>query len=312
MDLEITKSDGTSFLLSDYDIYIDDFIVGSIEIESNYGTVEGSNRRIDYGATHGVRNIRTPFHLKAHDLLDYPLLRDTLYGLVLDTESFFIRELRRPKFLTYDFVDITESALGVDGQRKWSEDSKNAYIGGKRYLVRLQNTFDIEQVENDGEGELNFETTELPYAESIGTTQDIQRNGINANDELWGFGMGLIADDESLIYTHTGTSFRIFNAGNVAVHPYEQTLKITIDNVRGSSSYLQLRNNTTGDAFRTTEAVSGSQTIVLDGPNVTSNGTQYYRKTNRQFITLAPGWNDFTITDASSARVAFDFPFYYK
>lgn len=312
MDLEITKKDGTSFLLSDYGIYIDDFNVGSIPIESNYGTPEGSNRRIDYGAAHGVRNIRVPFHLKAHDLLDYPLLRDVLFSLVLDTESFFVRELRRPKFLTYDFVDVIEGALDDEGKRKWSDDSKNVYVGGKRYLVRLQNTFDLEQIKHDGEGELTFETTELPYAQSIGTTQDIQQNGINADDELWGFGMGLIADDESLIYTHTGTSFRIYNAGNVEIHPYEQDLKITIDNVQGSTGYLQLKNETTGDTFRTTEAVSNNQAIALDGPNVTSNGLQYYRKTNHRFITLDPGWNEFTVTGASSARVAVDARLYYR
>src|SRR5699024_11665165 len=40
-----------------------------------------------------------------------------------------------------------------------------------------------------------------------------ETSGINSDDELWGFGMGLIADDDSLIYTHTGTTFKIFNPG---------------------------------------------------------------------------------------------------
>ena len=305
MDLQVNKKNGESFTFEQYDILVKDFIVSSIPLESEYSKPEGSDRKVDYGSTYGTRTIRVPFVLRAYDLMDFPLLRDVLFGLVLDKESFYIREMRRPKKLAYAFVDPSEPA-------RMDPDTNNQLIGGKRYLVRLQNTFDIDQIETDGEGELIFETTELPFAESIGTTQDIHTRGINADDALWGFGMGLIADDASLVYTHTETSFRIFNAGNVPIHPYEQELKITIDNVQGSSSYLQLRNNTTGDAFRTTEAVNSNQTIVIDGPNVTSNGLQYYRKTNHQFITLEPGWNEFTITGASSVRVAFDFKFYYK
>ena len=284
MDVEITKSDGTSFLLSDHGIFIDDFRVGSISIESNYGTVEGRAGRVDYGATHGTRTITVPFHLQAQDLLDYPLVRDTLYGLVLDTESFFVRELRRPKYLTYDFVDMQESALDEQGEPKISYDSRNVYTGGKRYLVRVSGDFDIEQTLTSGEGEITLETTELPYAESV----------------------------EMEHVESEGTIFQIFNAGNVLIHPYEMDLKITIDNVQGSTEFLQLKNETTGDVFRTTEAVTNSQTILLDGPNVTSNGLQYYRETNHQFIALKPGWNDFTVTGANSVKVSFDYRQYYK
>jgi hypothetical protein len=312
MDLEIIKSDGTTYLLSDYGVLIDDFKVGSIVIESNYEKVEGASGRIDYGATYGYRTIKVPFHILALELLDFPLLRDTLYDLVIETESFLVRELRRPKWQQYDFVDMTESAVDEFGNRKFSEDSKNVYVGGKVYLVRISNEFDVEQSLAAGDGEMIFETIELPYAKSMGSTQDIQENGILVGDELWGKGMGLIDEPESHIYTHNGTNFRIYNAGNVALHPFEQELKITISNVEGSEEYFQLRNQRTGDTFRITEAVGNSKSIVLDGPKVTSNSLQYFRKTNHQFITLLPGWNEFVITGASSAKIAFDFRFYYK
>lgn len=305
MDVQINKKNRESFTLEQHGILVKDFIVSSIPLESTYGNVEGSDRKIDYGATYGTRTIRVPFVLRAYDLMDFPLLRDVLFGLILEKDSFYIREMRRPKKLAYAFVDPSEPA-------RMDLETDNRLIGGKRYLVRLQNTFDLDQVETDGEGELVFETTELPFAESIGTTQDIHRNGIHTDSELWGFGMGLIADDDSLIYTHTGTSFKVYNAGNELIHPYEHYLKITIDNVQGSTSYFELRNKTTGDIFRINEAVSGNQTIVLDGPNVTSNSLQFYRKTNHIFISLVPGWNEFEVRGARSARIAFDFRFYYK
>lgn len=302
MDVQITKKNGESFTLEEYGILVKDFVVSSIPVVSEYGDIERSHRKIDYGATYGARTITVPFRLQAYDLMDFPLLRDTLFGLINGAESYYIREMRRPKKLNYAFVNTNEAP-------KMDPQTENRLVGGKRYLVRLQNTFDIEQIEVDGEGELVFETTELPFAESIGATQDIQQNGINAADEQWGFGMGLIDDPDSHRYTHAGTSFRLYNAGNVPVHPFEQELKITISNIQGSTSFFELKNKTNGSLFRTTEGASGM--IVIDGPNVTRNGLAYLRKTTKDFIELSPGWNEFEISGATHARVEFDFRFYY-
>ncbi|WP_077621570.1 phage tail domain-containing protein [Sediminibacillus massiliensis] len=312
MDLEITKSDGTSFLLSDHGVLIDDFRVGAISMESEYGKAEGSHGRIDYGSTYGTRSITVPFHLLAKDLLDYPLARDALFALVQDTKAYFVRELRRPKYLHYDFVDINESAVDEYGNRKYSQDSQNVYIGGKRYLVRLTNDFDIDQTLLLGEGELVFETTKLPFAESIGTSQDIEQNGLLTDGGIWGFGMGLLSDESSWKYTHQGTTFRIFNPGNVQIHPFEMMdLVITISEVQESADYLELKNETNGSTFRTKEAVNSDQVIKIDGPDIKSNELAYFRKTNKEYIELDPGWNEFTVSGATSAKVSFDFRFYY-
>lgn len=224
------------------------------------------------------KTIEAHIFLKAYDYLDYELLRDYLYGIFGFGKPFYV-------------VSKTQQ--------------------GKRHKVVLESSFMPERLSNTaGTAVIPFITSDSHYAESIGTTQLIERNGINANDEIWGFGMGLIADDESLKYTHTSNRFRIYNAG-IAIHPYEQKLKITLSEVVGSTSFLQLRNITNGSVFRVNEAVS-NQTIVLDGGNVTSNGLQYFRKTNHRFIELSPGWNEFEITGATGVKVEFDFPFYYK
>lgn len=289
MDVRITKLTGEQFLLSDYDIVARDFMVSSMQITPYYKTIEGRNGTVDMGASYGSRTITVPFFMKAKDMLDYPLLRDLLYGFITDLEPFYIEELRRVVY----------------------GEGESNLVGGKRYLVRLNNTIDPEQQFRYGFGELEFVTTDLPFAESIGTTQDIQRNGIDADSELWGFGMGLIADDESLIYTHETNEFRIYNAGNRPIHPFQQELKIKVTNAIGSLNYLQLRNKTNNTLFKINEAVRDSQVIVFDGPNVTSNGLQYLRATNKQFIELEPGWNNFELTGASRARTEFDFRFYY-
>ena len=294
MDVEITKLNGDSVRLSELGVIVQDVNVSSIPIEGIYGHIEGRAGNVDYGAELGSRIITVPFILKAVDMADYPLLRDEVFSVVISGEPFYIRELRRPKEIT--FCD---------------EINDDLFVGGKRYLVRVTDSFEFDQQFRYGFGEMVLETTDLPFAESIGTTKDIDKNGINSEAELWGYGMGLIADDDSLIYTHTKNNFMIYNAGNVPVHPFEQQLKITIDDVRGSSKEFQLRNKTNGTTFKVNEGVKSNQEIVLDGANITSNSLAYLRKTNKQYIVLEKGWNEFEVNGATSARISFDFKFYY-
>src|SRR5699024_7344709 len=136
-------------------------------------------------------------------------------------KSFYIRELRRAEYQAYNFTEVT-------GEASNNQRTDNKFVGGKRYKVRLTNAIELEQMLTVGEGEMVFETTELPFAESIGTTADIDRNGISANDELWGFGMGLIDSDE-MKYTFINDQYPwVYNAGNVQVHPFQQDFKLRL------------------------------------------------------------------------------------
>lgn len=289
-------TDNDEILLSDHDIHVKDFIVSSISLLPDYSQIEGRSGQVDHGATFGTRTIRVPFYIDNYDNHDFALLRDKLFDLVIKRKSFYIREMRRLKRKQYAFVDIDESPKQETG-------TENLYVGGKRYLVRISNEFDIEQMFSYGEGELEFETTELPFAESIGTSMDIERNGIRYNDELWSYGMGLSHNEEEWKYEHNGGSFRIYNAG-IDVHPFEQDLKITIE---GASKNYELKNTTTGDTFKYTGDTTG--TIVLNGANITMNSLQAFRDTNKQYITLARGWNQFT--QNQKRKVQIDTRFYY-
>lgn len=222
------------------------------------------------------RPIPVVLHMSDNGYLDFQLLRSELYKKLSYNKPFYLVDLRQK---------------------------------GKRFKVVLSENFSPKWLSSGVQ--VNFITVDVPFAESIGTTQDIHQRGIDAEDELWGYGMGLIAEDESLIYTHSTNSFKIYNAGSASIHPFRQELKITITDVIGSTDYLQLKNVTNGSTFRVNEAVTSTQTILIDGPNITSNGLQFLRKTNKQFIELEPGWNEFTVTGATSATVSFDFPFYY-
>ena len=190
MDVEIVKKNGSKFRLSDYGV-VKDFVVDSIDREVVRDSVEGRPGSLDYGVFDGDRSISVPFILKAKDLHDYAHLRDELYSLLGDREPFYIREMRRPKTLQYDFV-------GFGQKPKWSSQTDNEYVNGKQYLVRLDNTISPSQKGIRGEVTLEFVTSGLPYAESAYSTLELHDSGYSATAEKYGLVDNI--DDEKVKY----------------------------------------------------------------------------------------------------------------
>ena len=190
MDVEIVKKNGRKFRLSDYGV-VKDFVVDSIDQEVVRDSVEGRPGSLDYGVYDGDRSISVPFILKAKDLHDYAHLRDELYSLLGDREPFYIREMRRPKALQYDFVSFGQSP-------KWSSQTDNEYVNGKQYLVRLDNSLSPSQKGIRGEVTLEFVTSGLPYAETAYTTLELHDSGYSATAEKYGLVDNI--DDEKVKY----------------------------------------------------------------------------------------------------------------
>lgn len=277
--------DNNMELIDTNDITVVDVEIPSIPFENNWTGGDDGIAPIYQGTDIKQREIKATVMMVAHDVPDYYLLRSDLYAVF--------------GYGTFFYIILNE------------ED-------GKRYKIILNDSYLPERLMPVmGKIEIPFITSELPFAESVGTTQDIERDGVNSEIGLWGFGMGLLSDDESQKYTHqlprfSRMDFKIYNAGNVPIHPFDQELKIRISNVVGSTEFLELKNKTNGTTFRVKEKVTSSQTVLLDGPNITINSLQSFRKTNRQYIELSEGWNEFEMLGATGAKVDFDFPFYYR
>lgn len=266
----IQKGD-TIYDLKDYGIRTRDLIISSPVPINSLSRVDGSIGVLDNGTTFAERPITSYYRAQSKDIVDFSLLRDEIFNLFRSSESFYLIEKRIP---------------------------------GKRWLVKVAKPYAIPQ--NNIFGNFDIELISLlGISESISTTQEIEQSGgITYDRELWSYGMGLLHDEESHKYTHNKEEFSIYNAGNVAIHPFEQELKITVGN---ATSGYKLENETTGDVFE----YSGNQigTLVMDGPNITISGRQALRDTNKEFITLAPGWNHFKQNQPGT--VLFDFRFYY-
>ena len=257
-----------------------DIFIHSIEKEKQSETKDGVPGTQTKGYIKRHRPIEVYLRLEAADTIDYRMLRD-------EVKRFFNKD---------DVFYVVET-----------------YRHGIRYKVSTLQSFIPERINQRVATQRFFlEMDGLPFGESIGTTKMIDERGTLSDDELWGFGMGLIDDPDSRKYTHEGKTFKIYNAGDETIHPYFMDLKIKISNVKGSTDFFELRNKTNNTRFRTTESVSDTQVIEINRARVTSNGLEYFHKTTHKYIKLAPGWNEFEINGATSAKVEFDFRFYYE
>lgn len=269
MSLIIEKPDGVKHSLVDYSTKIIEFQVDPPVPKHDREELEGRDGHEDLGTQYEGRTLRSSLLMEAIDELDYPLLRNELFKL-FDT--------RLPFYL----IDEEEP--------------------GKRWLVKTE-TFSLDRLNKKiGKASLNFKSKSA-YAESIGTTLD----PLTFDAELWQTGQGLTLDET--MYTHSTTSFQIYNATDgVTINPRQMPLEITF---KGASSNLTITNTTTGDVWQYTKTTASGDTLLLTGVRSLKNGLSVFSDTNHNLITLAPGYNNFTITGATgSFTISFAFRFY--
>lgn len=263
---------GQKYVLEELGIMTRDFNPQSSSPVHNFENVENRHGTIDRGTVYGQRTINCSFYFKAVDMWDYALLRDEVFRLFDSREAFYIIDQRNP---------------------------------GKRWLVKCNASYNIEQNWKYGFFEIDFVTVKLPFAESIGTTMD----SFDFDSELWQLGQGLVAEDTK--YVHNTTSFRIYNAGDVLIDPKCMPLKIKY---KGKSNNLSIKNVTTGDLWNYTGSTTTERDVItLDGVRAYRNVLgSIFKNTNWGLITLKPGWNDFVLAGATDGfRIDFDFRFYY-
>ncbi|PEB19733.1 phage tail protein [Bacillus toyonensis] len=269
MGLIIQRINGQPIDISNYNLRLVEFDPDSPEYKTRYEDVEGADGAIDLGTTIGIRKLKAICKVSARDMYDIVLLRNEIFQLFQSKEAFYL-------------IDKREMS------KRWLVKVDPYTISTLRY-VRSEVT-------------LQF-TAAFPFAESIGTTLD----PFTFDSNLWQIGQGLIAEDVK--YTHSTTTFNIYNAGNVPLNPRRMPLLITF---KGASTNLKIKNKTTGDEWSYTGNTSENDTIRLDQVRFTKNSLSIVRDTNKKLITLNSGFNDFEITGATGVfSISFDFRFYY-
>ncbi|QKQ05994.1 phage tail family protein [Staphylococcus saprophyticus] len=315
MDIEITKRDGTVFLLSKYGIKVKDVIVESIEIDDNYQDKDNAHGRLLLSSQYRKRKITVPAFFKVTKLNDVSAIRDILYDLVVDTESVYLREKRRKNVQNYSFIQPTENdyqALDYYDEPIYPDNASNyeVYVSGKRYDVKCNGVISPQQNGKTVNFTIEFETGESPFAESIGTSLDLEKD---TNKELWSYDMGIPFDknDPSRNYTFENTNGNsVYYFGTVSNNQFNLYKKVTIILGENAKSF---RWNLTHSELMKIDGINlkRGDKIVYDGVQTYRNGVPINNEANLSQPEFKHGWNNFEF-DQVVKSVEFDMKYYYK
>lgn len=311
MDVQIIHTDGTSFTLNDYQIKITDFVVESMEMKESYSEVEGLHGRYYDGSTYVKRKIHVPCFFIAKNNLDYAVQRNLLYKLVQSTEPFYIREMRKPYKDNYGFKDTLSNdyqAIDDNGQPIYDQFVDD-FVSAKQYLVKLSNVITPSQKHFKGNVELEFETVELPFSESIGTSLQLEKKKF---DNLFSTDMNINYEDkERITYSFNNVkSGRIFYYGSVPItqHNMYSVVSIIIGQKTKQFAWsLSAANSMTIEGIQ----LNPGDLIVYNGIMITKNGLPIIEYVNLEFPKFEPGFNQFQINQRVK-HIEFDMKFYDK
>ena len=301
LDVEINKN-GKSYLISDNSITgasleVLSFMSSGIKKRSGSSTSDGRPGRINYYSEDEYRTITMTVEATAEDMQDIAHLRDAVNEL-FDGEM-FIREMRIKDIkIEYERPGERTGELQLEAPE---------YVNGKQIKVAKVNSIEIDDTTLKSVFMVEFETTDLPYFESIYTTLELHDSGYAHSAEKYGLVDNI--DDEKVQYRFTSNNFTVYNAGNVTVEPESMLLHIFLASTTGDS--ITIKNNTTDEVF-TLNRKMNARHIQINGMVVTDGTTQVFRDTNKRFISLAPGDNSITVTGATFNEIRFNFKYYYK
>ena len=249
-----------------------DIFVSSIGKERHVESIDGMPGEINYGSSYTSRDVELTMWFKSKDTIDYRLLRDELYAYFDSYDYFYVIETNKPT-----------RALKIVIDENIQDKRINTYYG---------------------EITINAKTIDNPFWVSLYTTKELNDSSYDALVEKYGLVDGINSDNTK--YKFTERNFSVWNGGNVTVEPETMYLKIT---ATGTNGALEIRNKTTGDTFKVNAEFGGD--LVIDGMNTQLNGVNVFRDTNKRYIGLASGKNDFEII-GQFTNITIDFRFYYK
>lgn len=177
------------------------------------------------------------------------------------------------------------------------------YVDGRQIYVGLVNEISFDTTQITGEIDIEFETIELPYFESIGYSTDLEKEKGNINK--WGSVDSNIFDegDASRKYTFTNLKIgEVYYGGSVPINQFNQDSVVELvlgediseDDKPGLTFYITNGSNAikisgldikTGDVIRFDGIHTYRNKIRIDD----------YNQTKTQPV-LVPGWNTFHST----------------
>lgn len=301
MDLIIERLDGTRFRLSEHGVMVLDFVPSPIDITFDSENVQGRPGRIRTRSDYGNRLIKIYLMFVAQNRFGIPILRDEIADLLDGNEPFYVYESVTNKL--YDFE--------LPGQTQYNSAYANPEtvdLTHKRYLIQRTGNESSKFSGLTGQRIIDFETYELPFAETPFTTLELLNK--EWTDDQWAWAMGLTWEEEPPKYTFNTNSFIVKNFGQIKIDPRNIPLVIKL---KGTfSSKVTIKNLSTGEEFIYNGPLAVGDELVIDGVDYLKNGARVTGNTNKNLISLKRGENQFEITGGTVTSISFDFRFYFK
>lgn len=317
MDIEIKKKNGQRHTLNDFGFKVTNVTVESIEKETDYEKKENTSGRILLSSQYRKRTITVDCYVVSTKLNDNSRLRDEFYSLTNSNEPIHIRELRRTVPLNYRFVQPTEDDYQeIDEYNvlvfNHEPFNDNHYVNGRQYQVMCSDVVVPEENGRKINFSIKFETVELPFAESIGTSLELEKR---PDRELWSNDMLIPFDEEDARRKYTFTNVynnSVYYHGNVPNDQFNLFKKVTVvlgKNVKATEIFKFTLGNSDVMTIEGANLKKGDK-IVYDGVQTFRNGIPINDLASNAQPKFYPGWNNFEFNQQVKS-VTFDLKFYY-
>ena len=223
------------------------------------------------------RNVSINAMFTSHDTVDWRLKRDRVYSFFRNLGVFYVSEIHQPFKLLKVIVD---ESYEVD-----------------RPVIRW------------GLLEIPLKIIDTPFKQSIHTTLDIDSEGIRWNDK-WGYGMGLSSDKSEWKYKFTNTNPRFYNAGTEDIKLIQQKESIITLIAREKTNKIEIVDEN-GTIFSLQANIESGMAVRIKGSKITLVNTNVLQYTNRNFLTVKKGWNNWEVRGINKFEIEFDFRFLY-
>lgn len=299
-DLEVLKN-GKSYRVSnneftDKDIKVISFNVAGIDHNYSFEEVDRLHGRFLNAYTNKKRSAKLVLWYSVEKLSHAVHLKNNIAKLF--SGQCYYRELKaiNPEIMFQSF-----------GQKAQSFDLD--YVSGKQIKLALVNEFDFDTSQLSGEIELEFETINLPYYESIGRSLDLE---VDNKLGIWSSDMEVNwnINDKRRKYTfenvYTGS---VYYHGDVDISQFNFDYNVTITIGETTEKFIWYIEESELMIIEGLELKPGD-IIKYDGIQTFKNGVPI-NETRMTNPTFKEGWNTFKFNQ-DVRKVVFDMKFYYK
>lgn len=299
-DLEVIKN-GKAYRVSnneftDKDIKVISFNVAGIDHNYSFEEVDRLHGRFLNTYTNKKRSAKLVLWYSVEKLSHAVHLKNNIAKLF--SGQCYYRELKainpEIKFQTF-------------GQKAQSFDLD--YVSGKQIKLALVNEFDFDTSQLSGEIELEFETINLPYYESIGRSLDLE---VDNKLGIWSSDMEVNwnVNDKKRKYTFTNVfKDEVYYHGDVDISQFNFDYNVTITIGETTKEFIWYLEDSELMIIEDLELKPGD-VIKYDGIQTFKNGIPI-NETRMTNPTFKEGWNTFKFNQ-DVRKVVFDMKFYYK